>query len=126
MSPARKLKKFRQKSVAGRKITASPHSVVLVKDKEGGGLPGQSFGSRRGGTKFACRSGASIRQPSMFQVLIMILLMRYLVRSGGESVGLHREQTHRRQQFLGHYGRWEFEDVGADSAVYSAVYTKKL
>ncbi|KAJ1141140.1 hypothetical protein NDU88_007475 [Pleurodeles waltl] len=61
-SPARKSKKFGQKSVVSRKNTASTDSVVLVKDKEGGGLPGQIFGSRRGGTKFVRRSGASIRQ----------------------------------------------------------------
>ncbi|KAJ1099394.1 hypothetical protein NDU88_004495 [Pleurodeles waltl] len=62
VSPTRKAKTFRQKSVTGRKITALPDSVVVVHDKKGGGLPGQSFVSRRGGTKFARHSSASIRQ----------------------------------------------------------------
>ncbi|KAJ1175313.1 hypothetical protein NDU88_000601 [Pleurodeles waltl] len=61
-SPACKSKKCRQKSVAGRKITTSLESVVLNKDKEGCSLPGQIFGSRRGGTKFARPSCALIRQ----------------------------------------------------------------
>ncbi|KAJ1217699.1 hypothetical protein NDU88_005290 [Pleurodeles waltl] len=61
-SPTRKSKKFRQKSVAGRKIVASPDSIVVIQGREGGGLPGHNQAGRRGETKFVRRCDASIRQ----------------------------------------------------------------
>ncbi|KAJ1149290.1 hypothetical protein NDU88_002101 [Pleurodeles waltl] len=57
-----KSKKFKQKSVSGRKVSVSPERDAVRAINVEMGLPARSIVARRGGLRFAQRSGASLRQ----------------------------------------------------------------
>ncbi|KAJ1106714.1 hypothetical protein NDU88_004114 [Pleurodeles waltl] len=61
-SPLSSSKKFKQKSVMGRKYTESGGDFALEKCLAGSDSPWRIVGARRGGTRFVRRAGASIRQ----------------------------------------------------------------
>ncbi|KAJ1177675.1 hypothetical protein NDU88_002927 [Pleurodeles waltl] len=60
--PFHKRKKILKKSVGCRKIRVSLERWCNLNEESGVCLPAQVVGGRRGGLKFACRSGASLRQ----------------------------------------------------------------
>ncbi|KAJ1100094.1 hypothetical protein NDU88_005183 [Pleurodeles waltl] len=61
-SPFRSSKKFKQKSVMGRKYAEPVDDSALSERFVGSNSPQRIVGSKRGGTRFARHAGASIRQ----------------------------------------------------------------
>ncbi|KAJ1161065.1 hypothetical protein NDU88_001553 [Pleurodeles waltl] len=61
-SPVRSSKKFRQKSVMGRRFAESVNKAVLLEGDEAADSPQCVASGKRGGTKFAQPAGTSFRQ----------------------------------------------------------------
>ncbi|KAJ1089590.1 hypothetical protein NDU88_002741 [Pleurodeles waltl] len=100
----------------GKKKKQAPLPSEMASNRGEGLLVESALGAKKGG---APERSSKWRESAD-------LLVRKFTKSDGDSMGLHRERTRRRHQFLGHYGRWECDDAGADSAVYGPFYAEKL